>query len=175
MDTIIKEHFDRHRSEGRTPPELADAEIEAVPHPDEGLLEDARDWRSRPWFDDPKSDAVLKGAVDDLLQMPDGEIVVLDYKTRGYYERQVNLYNLILAENGYETADFGLLLYYYPDTVNEEGDVVFHREFAKVPTDLEAARELVQEAVRVLDGPEPGPDSECEFCRWEREEHVEEI
>jgi len=165
---------------------LGDWLSERVVELDEGLLEDARDWRSRPWFDDPKSDAVLKGAVDDLLQTPDGEIVVLDYKTRGYppkegrrvphyYERQVNLYNLILAENGYATADFGLLLYYYPDTVNEEGDVMFHREFAKVPTDLEAARELVQEAVRVLDGPEPGPGSECEFCRWEREEHVEEI
>ncbi len=181
MDSIIKDHFDRYRDAGKVPPELAAADIDAVPHPDTELLEGARNWRTDPRYTDPETGAVVAGAVDDLLLTPDDEVIVLDYKTRGYppkegvpgyYERQVNLYNLILRQNGHATADHGLLLYYYPDEVAEDGSVVFHTEFREVPVDLGAAQDLVRDAVATLDGPQPPIDPDCEFCRWSQEDHT---
>jgi len=105
----------------------------------------------------------LRGGVDDLLRSENGDIIVLEYKTRGYppnqengaphyYRRQVNLYNLILRENGYSTEDFGLILYYYPDRVTEKGDFVFHRELREVDVDIGKAKNLVRKAVETLDG-----------------------
>lgn len=180
MDKIIKEHFDRFRDAGEVPPELAEADVDAVPFPDEDFLAKARNWRSEPRYEDPETGAVVAGAVDDLLLNPDDEIIVLDYKTRGYppktavpgyYRRQVNLYNLILRQNGYATADHGLLLYYYPDTVMEDGGIVFHTEFHEVPVDLAAAQDLVRDAVATLQGPQPPVNPDCEFCRWSQEDH----
>ncbi|MFB6213875.1 MAG: PD-(D/E)XK nuclease family protein [Candidatus Nanohaloarchaea archaeon] len=182
MDQEIKNHFDRYRAKGEVPPELEEADIDAEPLSDQEFLENARSWRTEPKWRDPETGALLRGGVDDLLRDEDGSIIVMDYKTRGYppkeengapdyYERQVNLYNLILRENGYGTRDFGLILYYYPDRVVENGDFVFHRELRKVPVDIEKARRTVRNAVDVLEGPMPEHSEDCDFCEWSAAEH----
>lgn len=181
MDQEIKNHFDRFRERGEVPPELEEADIEVEPFSDREFLEKARDWRQEPKWRDPETGALLRGAVDDLLEQ-DGKIIVMDYKTRGYppkqdmgapsyYRRQVNLYNLILRENGYRTADFGLILYYYPDYVEKDGNFVFHRELRRVPVDIKKARKSVRDAVEVLDGEIPPHSDGCDFCEWNAASH----
>ena len=179
VDKKVKKHFDRFRKRDGSPPELEERDLELFQ--DQEFLEKARSWRTEPKWQDPETGALLRGGVDDLLV--DGEdIVVLDYKTRGYppkgengapgyYERQVNLYNLILRENGYETADYGLILYFYPDKVNEEGDFVFHTELREVEVNMEKAREMVRDAVETLDGSIPPHDKNCDFCDWNASDH----
>jgi CRISPR/Cas system-associated exonuclease Cas4 (RecB family) len=182
MDTEIKKHFDRFRERDEVPPELEEADIEAEPLDDQEFLEKARSWQTEPKWHDPQTGAVLRGGVDDLLESRNGNIIVMDYKTRGYppkeengapeyYERQVNLYNLILRENGHRTEDFGLILYYYPDRILDSGDVVFHRELREIPVDINRARETVREAVDVLEGPMPEHSDDCDFCEWSATDH----
>lgn len=180
MDRILKEHFDRYRAEGEQPPELAGTSIDAVPYPDAGFVEACRDWKSEPVYEDAETGVVLKGGVDELLETEDGDIIVLDYKTRGwpprddtteYYVDQLNLYNLILRENGHDTADVSLLLYYYPDTVREDGDVVFHTQPDTVPVDIEGAKDLVRDAVEVMEGDIPEHSDDCDFCDWNVIDH----
>ncbi len=182
VDGVIKEHFDRFRSNGGVPPEIEDADIDARLVDDQEFLEKARSWRTEPKWCDPETGAVLRGGVDDLLRSRDGKIIVLDYKTRGYppkgengappyYERQVNLYNLILRENGRDTEDFGLLLYYYPDHILENGDFLFHKEIRRVNVDIDAARQMVRDAVETLNGGIPAHDSDCEYCGWNAADH----
>lgn len=182
MDRILKEHFDRYRAAGEQPPELDGTSIDAVPYPDAEFVEACRDWKREPVYEDEETGVVLKGAVDELLETEEGEILVLDYKTRGwpprddttdYYVDQLNLYNLILRENGHATADVSLLLYYYPDRVREDGDVVFHTEPDTVPVDVEGARELVRDAVATMEGPLPEHDPDCDFCDWNVTDHAD--
>ncbi|MDY6776858.1 MAG: PD-(D/E)XK nuclease family protein [Candidatus Nanohaloarchaea archaeon] len=174
VDEVLKEHFDKFRERGEVPPELEGEGLEL--YPGKEFLEKARDWRTEPKWRDPETGALLRGGVDDLL-VKDGSIVVMDYKTRGYppkeesgvpeyYERQVNLYNLILRENGYGTRDFGLILYYYPDEVNPEGDFVFHSELRRVPVDVEEARRRVRESVETLKGEPPSHAEDCDYSDW---------
>lgn len=176
VDRELKDHFDRYREKGETPPEIEEAEIDAKLFSDKGFLEKARDWRSEPRWEDPATGAVLRGGVDDLLENDEG-LIVLDYKTRGYppkgkngapdyYERQVNLYNLILRENGYSTADFGLILYFYPKRVQEDGDLVFENELRKVPVDTGRAKRTVREAVETLEGEIPEHSKTCDYRDW---------
>lgn len=177
MDQKIKEHFDRFRRKNETPPELEEVDIDAEPLDDKDFLEKARSWQTEPKWRDPETGALLRGGVDDLLRSKTGKIIVMDYKTRGYppkgkngaphyYERQVNLYNLIMRENGYETEEFGLILYYYPDRVNGNGDFVFHRELRKVDVDIPGAKQLVRDAVETLEGEKPTHSDRCDYCDW---------
>ena len=179
VDKEVKNHFDRFRNRDEVPPEVRDEGLELFE--DSEFLRKARSWKTEPKWRDPETGAILRGGVDDLL-MDGDDIVVLDYKTRGYapkqdsgaphyYRRQVNLYNLILRENGYQTADYGLILYFYPDTINEEGDFVFHTELRKVEVDMEKAKNLVRDAVETLDGRMPEHSEECDFCDWNASEH----
>ncbi len=176
VDERIKNHFDRYRANGGLPPELEEVNGELELLKDQEFLEKARSWRTEPKWHDNETGAVLRGGVDDLLKSGE-KIVVLDYKTRGYppkgnngaphyYRRQVNLYNLILRENGYETADYGLILYYYPDRILENGDFLFHNEIRKTEVDAGKARKLVRDAVETLEGEIPEHSEDCDYSEW---------
>lgn len=180
VDDKVKEHFDRFRKIDDSPPELYDLDLQLF----EGrkFLEKARSWRTEPKLRLEKLDAVLRGGVDDLLKDKNGNFVVMDYKTRGYppkkkdgapdyYRRQVNLYSLILSENGYRTADYGLILYFYPDKFTEEGSFMFNTEIRKVELDMKKAREMVEDAVETLEGEIPDHSEDCDFCEWKINEH----
>ena len=177
MDRELKAHFDRYRARGDLPPEL-EGRFDGRLLDDEAFLADARDWRERPVLRDEGLDAVLRGAVDDLLETPDGDLVVLDYKTRGhppkgdgapdYYVRQLDCYNLVLRETGHPTADVAYLLYYHPETVRDAGEVAFNVDLVEVPVDVDAARRLFETAVATLEGPVPDSDPDCDFCDWGR-------
>ncbi|MFT4892854.1 MAG: CRISPR/Cas system-associated exonuclease Cas4 (RecB family) [Candidatus Nanohaloarchaea archaeon] len=180
VDQKVKNHFDRFRQKDESPPELQDLDLKLLE--DTEFLENARSWRTEPKWHADEIDAVLRGGVDDLLRDENGDIVVMDYKTRGYppkqdngapdyYRRQVNLYNLILRENGYPTADYGLILYFYPEKFTENGDFVFHTEIREVEVDMEKARGMVEDAVETLEGGKPDHSDECDFCGWSVNDH----
>lgn len=184
VDDKIKDHFDNFREKGEVPEVIEEFEKDLTLLSDQEFLEKARSWRTQPKWDDDKSKAILRGGVDDLLRNENGDIVVLDYKTRGYppkgengapdyYERQVNLYNLILRKNGYSTADYGLILYFYPDQFTEEGDFQFETELRKTPVDISKAKEMVRSAAETLEGPIPEHDDECGYCDWSVKDHEE--
>jgi len=177
VDDKIKDHFDSFRDREESPPELRDTDLQLFE--DQKFLEKARSWRTEPKWRDPETDAVLRGGVDDLLVDSEGRIVVLDYKTRGYppkgengapdyYSRQVNLYNLILRKNGYKTADYGLILYFYPEGF-EDDEFVFQTELRKIRVDTGKAIRMVREAVQTLDGEIPEHDPGCDYREWSPE------
>ena len=174
MDRVLKQHFDAFMREGKLPPELASLDGSAKLFDD---VEKLAEWRNSRkglrWKDEEGN--VLMGAVDTLL-VKDGLLVVLDYKTRGspiksntasYYGRQLSIYTFLLNKNGYRTASYAYLLFYSPDKVLPNGDVVFHSELVKVPVDVALAPSLVNKALAVLkseDAPEPSPN--CPFCSY---------
>jgi CRISPR/Cas system-associated exonuclease Cas4 (RecB family) len=181
VDEAVKEHFDGFRERDKVPPEIQEcSEDDLRLYEDQEFLEKARSWRTQPKWTDPETKAVLRGGVDDLMRNSEGEIVVLDYKTRGYppkeengapdyYARQVNLYNLILRENGYETADYGLILYFYPDGFEENGEFVFHTEVRRVEIDMDEAKSMVRDAVDTLEGEIPEHADDCDYVDWSPE------
>lgn len=180
VDQKVKNHFDRFRDREESPPELEDLELTL--QEDSEFLRKARSWRTEPKLRLNDLNAILRGGVDDLLEDEDGNIVVMDYKTRGYppkqdngapdyYRRQVNLYNLILRENGYRTANYGLILYFYPEKFTEDGDFLFHTEIRKVEIDIGKARKMVEDAVETLEGEIPEHSENCDFCEWNAASH----
>ena len=115
------------------------------------------------------------GALDDCLIQGD-RYLPLDYKTRGYpikeetpsyYQDQLNIYTLLLQENGYPTASCAYLVFYHPLEQNDGGRITFHMHPVKVATDAERARKIFREAVELLSKEScPPADGECGFCEW---------
>lgn len=170
MDKVLKTHFDRFRDKGLLPPELCNNN-----HCEDMKLFDNHEllkkWRNNlqgiRWED--KEGNILFGAVDNIL-MKDKKLIVLDYKTRGFalkedtadrYQKQLDIYNFLLRKNGYETEDYGFLLFYYPKDVLENGDIVFHKELIKKKIDIHNAEKIWNKAIELLNG-----DCPTKCCVW---------
>lgn len=173
MDLVIKDYMDNYRGKG-LPPELK-GKVEGELFPDFRLMNRWRNWRTGLEYKDEKINAVLFGALDDCLY-DDGAYIVLDYKTKGsgpkegdsekYYQTQLDVYTLLLSENGYPTKNLAYLLYYYPREVRENGQISFQTEVVKMTTDVTRAKRIFEQAVNILRGPIPQRHSACEYCTW---------
>ena len=172
MDKVLKEHFDSFLDRKQLPPPLK-ALKEVQLFDDQELL---KIWRSNlkgiQWAD--KKGNILRGAVDNILQKG-SKLIVLDYKTRGFplkedtaekYQDQLDIYNLLLRKNGYETEDYAYLMFYYPNKVHDNGDVDFHAELITMKISVKNAEKVFKDALKVLEGEMPPPSEECGFCKW---------
>lgn len=171
MDIVIKKYFDTFRP--KLPPEL-EGKVEGELFGDTERLNLMRNWRTGLVYQDASLGAQLRGALDDLL-VHDGTYLPLDYKTRGFglkedshhfYLDQLNLYELLLRENGFATKGEAWLIYFYPTEVTGGNLVRFEVVPKRISTDAEAGRKLFAEAVAVLSGGRPKRHSKCDFCSW---------
>ncbi|MBI2579916.1 MAG: PD-(D/E)XK nuclease family protein [Candidatus Aenigmarchaeota archaeon] len=172
MDRILKAHFDSFRGK-ELPPEIG--HLEGMK-----LFDDAKTleaWRNRfrgIEYEDKEKDAILKGVLDEVL-VSNGKLVAFDFKTRGfplkenshsYYQDQLNIYTFLLQRNGFETEDYGYLLFYYPDRAVGKGVTVFGTSLVKVPVNPEDAEKLFHDAVDCLNNGRPEPAAGCGYCRY---------
>jgi len=171
MDSILKKHFDKFCEKELLPPELCDnKECKGCKLFDDKEL--LKTWRSNfkgiSYTD--KEGNILHGAVDNLL-VKGKKIIVLDYKTRGFplkedthehYIPQMEIYNFLLRENGYQTEDYSFLLFYYPKEVLETGEVIFDTHLKKVTISVKNAETTFKKALKLLN--EDCPKNTCEWC-----------
>ena len=178
MDAILKKHFDSFMEKGELPPEIKEHGLANG----YTLFNDKKQldiWRSNfkgIQYRDKTSGILLMGAVDNLLTKK-GKLIVLDYKTRGYplkedthehYQAQMDIYNFLLRQNGYDTEDYTYLLFYYPKEVLENGNVVFETKLIKMKTDAKKGGEYFQDAIKLLEGdcPPASKDEKGKVCEW---------
>lgn len=171
MDKILKIHFDKFMGKNKLPPELCyHKHCENMKLFDDN--EKLKTWRNNlkgiQWKD--KDGNILFGAVDNIL-IKGKKLIVLDFKTRGYalkedtadrYQNQLDVYNYLLRKNGYETEDYGFLLFYVPKEVLETGEVIFETELVKRKVDIMNAEKLFKKAIKLLNS--ECPKKTCEWC-----------
>jgi len=180
MDAVLKRYFDQYL--GTVPPEL-NGKVPGVlfGKGQEGVLKQMRNWRTGlQYINDTVS---LIGALDSLLV--DGDrYYPLDFKTKGwapkdsgeqYYQTQLDLYGLLLQENGYLHGGKGFLVYFFPLHANVASEeflpVYFGSEVFTLSVEPDRAREVIRNAVECLAGPIPDPGEGqygmCEYCARE--------
>ena len=175
MDRILKEHFDVFRDKDSLPPELKSLKGKYTLFNNISLLEVWRNnFKGIQWVD--ADGNVFRGAVDNLL-LKSKKLVVLDYKTRGFplkddtadhYQNQMNIYNFLLRKNGFKTENYAYLLFYHPNNVDSDGDVVFNTDLVKMKINVKDAGKLFAKALKVLSKEIPEAGEECGFCEWVR-------
>ncbi len=176
VDILLKEEFDGFRLKGEAHPLILANNIPAKLFSNQDLL---NQWRSNfvgIRFYDPKLEATIFGAVDDILEFEDGKLAPLDYKSTGsrvanVYDRfqlQMDIYTYLLEKNGFLTPKKGYLAFYIVDKKNGFNDrLPFRKELHEIETNPADIPELFKEAVLVLKGDVPPPHSQdCKYGQW---------
>jgi hypothetical protein len=117
----------------------------------------------------------LVDRLDGCLEVDGGLFAPIDHKTRGLAPNgveaadrlQLDVYTLLLAENGYSVAGYGVLVCYVPVDGELHNGFPFQVYVRKVDTDAERARTWLRRARAVLDLADPPAASpDCTYCRW---------
>lgn len=172
MDLVIKKYFDLYRVKQELPPEVEELSGVKLFDDSDALNTWRNQWKGLVWKN--PAGHLLHGALDEVLQVDDGELVVMDYKTRGfplkkapdYYTLQMEVYNALLRKNGFKTKDYAYLLFFYPREFTREGAVAFNKQLIKVSTSVAHAEQVFKEAIMLLDGQKPERSGNCVFCQW---------
>ncbi|MBI4101401.1 MAG: PD-(D/E)XK nuclease family protein [Candidatus Nealsonbacteria bacterium] len=178
VDVLLKEEFDEYRRKGEVHPLLIAHNIPAKLFPNQELLDQWRSNFSGIRFYDKDLDATLFGAVDDVLQFPDGKLAPLDYKSTGssaanVYDRfqlQMDIYTHLLEKNGFPTPRKGYLAFYIVDKKNGFIDrLPFRKELHEIETNPNGIVDIFKDAVSVLRQSNPPSHSpDCPFGNWLR-------
>ena len=191
MDTLLKKEFDTYRQKGQLHPILQDhrAAREDGSLGDESLgpvearlfgdLDRLQEWRNNRrgvrWAD-PLTGLTLYGAIDDLLEFPDGRISVLDYKSSGAsaihvypsYRFQLEVYHFLLEQAGYPMTGWGYLAFFV--AVKNDGfggRLPFQGTLVRVETDSAHVADVFREAAALAESSRMPPSGEeCDLCRW---------
>ena len=128
VDTLLKKEFDIYREKRQPHPFVERMGISAIPF----MHEDIEKWRNNRigiQYIHPQTNFLLYGAVDDVWQLPSGELVIADYKTKATtgditlepkrkkngdiiktdsylisYQKQIEFYQWLFKKNGFDVS-----------------------------------------------------------------------
>ena len=182
VDRLLKREFDGYRDRSLPHPLMAQAEIDAVPfsHPD------LEQWRSNFTgirFVHAPSGFLVYGAVDDLWQNSQGELIVVDYKAtskateitelneqwHGGYKRQIEIYQWLLRQNGFPVSATAYWVYANGDSTADRFDQTLKFRMTVIPyTGSDAWVEghiMAAKACLIMPAP-PAPADGCQYCAF---------
>lgn len=175
IDLVLKTYYDEFRTANKLPPETKTQLSGEELYPDIAILKKWRHWRTG--LTCVVEGVKLIGALDDALLNKKGQISPYDYKTKGsepkddgsqYYQTQLDIYELMLSENGFQTSGYGYLAYYYPEKVTING-IKFGTKIYKIKTSIDNAIDKIKLAKEILEGTIPDADPKCQYCTYENQ------
>ena len=184
VDYLVKKEFDTYREKGTLPPIFSKFFTSQTCKLFNG--QELSEWRNNfkgvSYFDE-ELNAILYGAVDDVLEFSDGSLGVIDYKSSGAkeitiyddYQKQMDVYNYILKQKGYEIYPEAFFVFY---KVIKEGETGFYNSLkfteevwpVKVNTQwvgptFENAIELARSDTPPASGTS-GKNGHCDHCHF---------
>jgi CRISPR/Cas system-associated exonuclease Cas4 (RecB family) len=123
IDELFKKEFDQYRLKGEPHPMMTDNQIKAVPFAHADLNKWRANFTGVSTTHKPTNFHVF-GAVDDVWVNDDQELIVVDYKATAKtsevsinsawqisYKRQMEVYQWLLRQNGFEVSSTGYFVY----------------------------------------------------------------
>ena len=165
FDAILKSYFDIFRQKGTLPPFVADTLGGKLQNP---FIET--------YFHTVDSEYGFLGKLDECLVL-DGKYIPVDFKTSSSdprekdilnaYQNQIDAYAFLLQQNKKEPAGYGFLIFFYPDLAMEiKNGFPMINHIVRVEAHPENVSGRIEQAIKVLQGLMPEPNSDCPFCSW---------
>ena len=165
FDAILKSYFDIFRQKGTLPPFVADTLEGKLQNP---FIET--------YFHTVDSEYGFLGKLDECLVL-DGKYIPVDFKTSSSdprekdilnaYQNQIDAYAFLLQQNKKEPAGYGFLIFFYPDLATEiKSGFPMINHIVRVEAHPENVSGRIEQAIKVLQGLMPEPNSDCPFCSW---------
>lgn len=181
VDHLLKKEFDIHRAKGEAHPLMKHYGVDAIPFQHPELNKWRENFVGLQYHHEP-TNFIITGAVDDLWQMPTGDIIVVDYKSTSKdaevgidadwqqgYRNQMEIYQWLLRRLGFVVSPVGYFVY-----ANGRRDKVAfdaRLEFTITLIPYEGSDEWVEDAIleahRILRSDSvPESASDCEYCQY---------
>lgn len=181
VDLLLKKEFDIHRAKGSKHPLMEEYGIDAIPYAHEKI----NDWRSGLKgieYLDEETNLLITGAVDDIWINPGNELIVVDYKATSKegevnidadwqisYKRQIEIYQWLLRQNGFNVSDIGYFVYCNGNTDKRAFDKKIEFDIKVIPYKgddrwIDGAIKSLYNCLSSNKIPESG--NECDFCRY---------
>lgn len=183
VDELFKKEFDVHRKAGTKHPIMLEYNIDAVPFTHEKLDE---------WRDNfvgishlhSETGLIVSGAVDDIWEHANGELIVVDYKATAkqgtietladsawehQYRRQIGVYQWLLEQNGFKVGKTGYFVYANASTAEDafNNTLVFETTLVPCEGELDWIPETLTAIKSCLDSPTyPSSSETCEYCAY---------
>lgn len=181
VDLLLKKEFDAYRAAGTLHPLMAHYKIDAIPFKHEQM--DV--WRENfvgVQYLHPESNFLFFGAVDDIWQTKTGELIVVDYKATAKdgevnldsdwqesYKRQMEIYQWLLTQNGFQVSPTGYFVYVNGKRDAKAFDGKLEFEVKLIPYTGKndwVGEKLVEAKKCLLLNSLPAADSACEYCQY---------
>lgn len=182
VDKLLKREFDAYRDRKHPHPLMIQAGIDAVPyaHPD------LEKWRSNFTgirFEHQPSGFLVYGAVDDLWQNSQGELIVVDYKATSKataitelnedwhqgYKRQLEIYQWLLRRNGFPVSSTAYWIYANGDSTAERFDQTLRFRMTVIPymgSDGWVEEHIMAARACLMNDAPPRPAEDCDYCHF---------
>src|SRR3989344_2588634 len=159
VDYLVKQEFDKYRRAGTLPPVLARHGLKAklYPGPELSVWREVRK-NGINYFDEDLN-AMLYGAVDDVMQFDDGSMAVVDYKSSGSreikiyddYQKQMDIYTYLFDRNGFQTQPEAYFVFYQVDKSGGgfQNSLPFIEQLKSVKVDKSWVGDVFEQAVMV--------------------------
>ena len=184
VDTLLKKEFDIHRKQKTPHPLMESYGVDAIPfqHENMNIWRDA--FKGVETFHKP-TNFVVFGGVDDVWVDKEEKLIVVDYKATSKteevtldaewqdgYKRQMEVYQWLLRQNGFEVSDTGYFVYANGKRDREAFDGKLEFDVKLIPyegSDKWIGKTLV-EMKKCLDSDDiPKPSPNCEYCKYANE------
>jgi len=182
VDTLLKQEFDIHRAKGTKHPLIAKYGVDAQPVPHADLDKWRHNFTGIQYLHQP-TNLLITGAIDDLWQNSQGEYIIVDYKATAKneaitaldkdwhagYKRQMEIYQWLLRQNGYQVSDTGYFVYCNGQTDRAAFDGKLEFDVTLIPyTGNDAwVEKTISKAHKCLNSDKiPQADADCDYCRY---------
>jgi CRISPR/Cas system-associated exonuclease Cas4 (RecB family) len=181
VDTLLKKEFDIHRLSQTKHPILENNDVDAVPYNHEELDIWRENFEGIQIKHEPTG-MIISGAIDDVWINSNKELIVADYKAtskdqeitlddewKDSYKRQMEVYQWLLRQKGFEVSENGYFVYANattdPDKFNNE--LKFDLTLLPYVGNSEWVEPTIMKIKEVLDsGDIPEPSDGCEHCKY---------
>lgn len=182
VDRLLKKEFDIYRTKHEPHPLMTAYGIEAVPFDHENMDKWRNNFKGVSFYH-PETEIEFFGAVDDIWVDKEKKLFVVDYKSTAKegeveltdspwhdsYRRQMEIYQWLLANNGFEVSNTGYFVYVNGRSDNEAFDAKLEFRIKIIP--YVGNRDWIEGTISKLaktltDDRLPPPNKDCEFCRY---------
>jgi CRISPR/Cas system-associated exonuclease Cas4 (RecB family) len=184
VDTLFKKEFDIHRAAGKAHPLMEKYGVDAIPYADERMNEWRENFKGMQYLHKP-TNFLVTGAIDDLWVNPQGELIVVDYKSTSKdeeitldgqwkegYKRQMEIYQWLFRQSGFAVSNTGYFVYANGRTDRKafDGKLEFDVTLLPYTGDDSWVEDALHAAHDCLMSDElPEPNSACEYCHYRAE------
>jgi CRISPR/Cas system-associated exonuclease Cas4 (RecB family) len=182
VDHLLKLEFDIHRANNTKHPLIEKYGIDARP----ADHKDLNKWRHNftgIQFLHKATNLLIFGAIDDLWQNSNKEYIIVDYKATSKaeeinelnkdwqigYKRQMEIYQWLLRQNGYNVSDTGYFVYCNGKTDKKAFDAKLEFDITLIPYtgNSEWIENTINEIYKCLNQNQiPEANSNCDYCNY---------